>query len=146
MSEPSPKALEAAVRALSRRELSRAELVVRLARSGIDAADAECASAQLAEAGYQSDERTACERARVLAARLYGDLAIQADLGRRGIGDEEVEAAIATVGPELARAEALSSRAASPVKLSHMLRRRGYTDHTIELVMDSGLRFEGSQG
>ncbi len=84
MAEVSPHALEAGLKALSRRELSRAELMARLERSGIDAEDAERASSQLTEAGYQSDERTAAERARVLAARLQGDLAIRVDLRRRG--------------------------------------------------------------
>ncbi|HEU0303634.1 MAG TPA: RecX family transcriptional regulator [Gaiellaceae bacterium] len=146
MLEPSAHALDAAVRALSRRELSRAELILRLARSGIDATDAERASAKLAQAGFQSDERTACERARVLAARLYGDLAIRADLARRGIAEADIEAAIAGVTPEATRATALAARAASPTKLSHMLRRRGYAEDTIEQAMGGALRFEASQG
>lgn len=146
MAEPSAQAVEAGLRALSRRELSRAELILRLQRAGIGVADAERASAELARAGYQSDERTACERARVLAARLYGDLSIRADLRRRGLGDEHVEAALESVTPELARAEALSARSTSATKLAHMLARKGYTDGTIEHLLGRALRFETSQG
>ncbi len=93
--KPSPHALEAGLKALSRRELSRTELVARLERSGIDAEEAERASSQLTEAGYQTDDRTAAERARVLAARLQGDLAIRVDLRRRGIGDVDIDSALA---------------------------------------------------
>ena len=109
--EASPQALEAGLKALSRRELSRAELVARLERSGIDSEDAELASSQLTQAGYQSDERAAEERARVLAARLQGDLAIRVDLRRRGISEVDVDAALEGIDPELARAEALARKA-----------------------------------
>ena len=108
--EASPQALEAGLKALSRRELSRAELVARLERSGIDSEDAELASSQLTQAGYQSDERAAEERARVLAARLHGDLAIRVDLRRRGISEVDVDAALEGIDPELARAEALARK------------------------------------
>ena len=69
MEKASPRALETGLKALSRRELSHAELVTRLERSGIDPEDAERASRELTEAGYQSDKRTAEERARVLGMR-----------------------------------------------------------------------------
>ena len=111
MAEASPQALEAGLKALSRRELSRAELVARLQRSGIDAEDAERASSQLAEAGYQSDERTAAERARVLAARLQGDLAIRVDLRRRGISDVDIDSALESIAPE-----ARAGRGAGPAR------------------------------
>ena len=100
--EASPQALEAGLKALSRRELSHAELVARLERAGIDPEDAELASSQLTQAGYQSDERAAEERARVLAARLHGDLAIRVDLRRRGISEADADAALDGIDPELA--------------------------------------------
>jgi regulatory protein len=135
VSEASPDALEAGLRALSRRELSRVELVARLERSGIRPEDAELASSQLTQAGYQSDERAAEERARVLAARLHGDLAIRADLRRRGISEIDVDAALDGIEPELARAEALARKAGDPARLAHTLHRKGYTDDTIELAL-----------
>jgi len=137
VSEPSQEALETGLKALARRELSHSELVARITRSGIDPVDAEVAASRLAEAGYQSDERTACERARVLAGRRYGDLAIRTDLGSRGIAESEIEQAIAGVEPEIARAEALSRRGGNAAKLAQALRRKGYTEDTVEAALRS---------
>jgi regulatory protein len=140
MDGASPQAVEVGLKALSRRELSRAELVARLERAGIDREDAERTSSQLAEAGYQSDERTATERARVLAARLQGDLAIRVDLRRRGIADDDVDAALEGIDPELARAEALARKAGDPAQLARALHRKGFTEDTVE----AALRIAGS--
>ena len=115
--------------------MSHDELVARLERSGIDREDAERASSQLAEAGYQSDERTAAERARVLAARLHGDLAIRVDLRRRGISEIDVDAALESIDPELARAEALARKAGDPAQLARTLHRKGFTDDTVEAAL-----------
>jgi SOS response regulatory protein OraA/RecX len=141
VAEASPQALEAGLKALSRRELSHAELVARLERSGIDHDDAERAILELTEAGYQSDERTAGERARVLAARLHGDLAIRVDLRGRGISEADVDSALEGIEPELVRAEALGRRASGAAQLARMLHRKGYTDDTIEAT----LRISGLQ-
>ena len=132
MAEASPHALEAGIKALSRRDLSRAELVARLQRSGIDTEDAELACMQLAQAGYQSDDRAANERARVLAARLQGDRAIRADLRRRGLSEVVIDSALEGIAPELERAEALARRAREPAQLARTLHRKGYTEDTIE--------------
>jgi regulatory protein len=133
--EPSPEALETGLKALSRRELSRAELVARLERSGIDPEDAELASSQLTRAGYQSDTRAAEERARVLAGRLQGDLAIRVDLRGRGISEVDVDAALAGIDAEPARAEKLARRAGEPAQLARALQRKGYSDDTIEAAL-----------
>jgi regulatory protein len=133
--EASPHALEAGMKALSRRELSRAELVARLERAGIEPEDAERATAQLAHAGYQSDGRVAEERARVLAARLHGDLSIRADLRRRGISEDDLDAALMSIGPELARAEALARKTESAAQLARALHRKGYADDTVEAAL-----------
>ena len=140
--EASPQALEAGLKALSRRELSHAELVARLKRSGIDSEDAELASSQLAQAGYQSDERAAEERVRVLAARLHGDLAIRVDLRRRGISEVDVDAALEGIDSELDRADALARRSASAEQLARALHRKGYTEDTIEAALRTAGRQE----
>jgi regulatory protein len=139
MAEASPHALDAGIKALSRRDLSRAELVARLQRSGIDPEDAELACAQLTHAGYQSDDRAASERARVLASRLQGDRAIRADLRRRGLSEVVVDSALEGIAPESERAEALARRAREPAQLARALNRKGYTEDTIE----SALRTSG---
>ena len=141
MEKPSPRALEAGLKALSRRELSHAELVMRLERSGIDREDAERAGTQLTQDGYQSDERTAKERARVLAARLQGDFAIRVDLRRRGISDVDIDSALESIGPELARAEQLTRRTRDATQLARALHRKGYGDDTVE----TALRIAGLQ-
>ena len=140
--EASPQALEAGLKALSRRELSHAELVARLERSGIDSEDAELASSQLTQAGYQSDERAAEERVRVLAARLHGDLAIRVDLRRRGISEVDVDAALEGIDSELDRADALARRSASTEQLARALHRKGYTEDTIEAALRTAGRQE----
>jgi regulatory protein len=132
MAEASPHALEAGIKALSRRDLSRAELVARLQRSGIDPEDAELACMQLTHAGYQSDGRAANERARVLASRLQGDRAIRADLRRRGLSEVVIDSALEGIAPELERAETLARRAREPAQLARALSRKGYTEDTIE--------------
>lgn len=142
MAEPSPQALAAGLKALSRRELSREELVVRLERAGIDPEDAERAISQLTAGGYQSDERTANERTRVLASRLYGDLAIRDDLERRGLAEESIECALADIEQELSRATLLARRVHGATRLARALQRKGYTQDTIE----AALRMSEEQG
>jgi regulatory protein len=134
-------AYEAGLKALSRRELSRAELMGRLERSGVDPEDAAKASSRLAEAGYQSDERTASERARVLASRLYGDVAIRVDLTRRGISEADIESALDGIAPELERAERLARRTREDARLGRALHRKGFTEDTIA----ASLRIPGMQ-
>jgi regulatory protein len=141
VAEASPKAYEAGLRALSRRELSQDELAAKLERSGIGLEEAERAISQLTAAGYQSDERTAHERTRVLGSRLY-DLAIRDDLERRGIADENIDSALANLEPELSRATALARRADDTMQLARTLQRKGYTQDTI----DAALRTPESQG
>jgi len=135
VAEPSSRAVEAGLKALSRRELSRDELVAKLERSGIDPEDADRAISQLAAAGYQSDQRMAHERTRVLASRLHGDLAIRDDLERRGIAEESIDAALADIEPELSRAAALAQRAGDVTRLARTLQRKGYTQDTIEAAL-----------
>ena len=142
MAEPSAQALEAGLKALSRRELSREELAARLERSGIEPVDAERAISQLTAAGYQSDERTASERTRVLGSRLYGDLAIRDDLERRGIAVESIDAALADIEPELPRAMILAQRSGDVTRLARTLQRKGYAPDTIE----AALRMSEEQG
>jgi SOS response regulatory protein OraA/RecX len=93
------------------------------------------------EAGYQSDERTAGERARVLAGRLQGDLAIRLDLRGRGISEADIDSALERIGPELERAEQLAQRAQQVTQLSRTLHRKGFGHDTIE----AALRISGLQ-
>lgn len=142
MAEPSESALRLAVKALSRRELSTAELTARLARAGIDADDAEAAVEHLREAGYLSDARAASERARVLAARSLGDAAIAADLARRGVPRDEIQIALDDLAPEPERAQELVRRYVDGGSLARALRSKGFSGDTIEAVLASAVADE----
>ncbi len=129
----------AAVKALARRELSGAELVEQVTRAGFSPDDAARVLAELREAGYQSDERAARERARVLAGRNAGDAAIRADLRRRGLAPETFDPIIKELPPELERAEALAARIGRGRRLVATLDRKGYSEETIWAVAGGGI-------
>lgn len=131
-------ALGAAGSALARRELTRAELSERLQRRNIAPRDREEALAAVARAGLQDDRRVARARAEQLAARGYGNLAIRADLERRGLPGDDIEAALATLEPELPRALRFSARRDDAVRAAHALARRGFDEETVEAFIAGG--------
>lgn len=128
-------AVDVATRALARRELSAVELRVRLGRAGFSEDEVERAINQLREAGYQSDERTARERARTLSERCLGDAAIVVDLRRRGIPQDAVDEIFDDLPPEGARAERLAARVGSGRRLVDALRRKGFSEDVIAAVI-----------
>ena len=136
---PEQKSLQLALSALARRELSVAELIERLERAGVDAEGCQELVTELAEAGYVSDQRAAAERARVLAERGNSDAAIRADLARRGIGADIADEALQGLGPEHLRAEALARRFGDGRRFALVLRRRGFSQETIEAVAGAGV-------
>ena len=127
-------ALGIAIRALARRELSVVELSARLERAGVPVDEREATIAHLCESGYLSDERAARERARILAERVRGDAAIRADLESRGISETAIEAALATLAPESVRVEGLAVRIGRSPRLGQTLRRRGFSEETVDRV------------
>ena len=107
--KPTAKAL--AVRWLARRDLSRAELALRLRRRGIEEAEVTRALDELASLGYLSDARYADA---VVAQRKgrFGKRAIAHALAERGIrGDDATKALAQLAGSdELGDATALWQR------------------------------------
>src|SRR5439155_18864377 len=95
---PAPDALDVAVKALARRDLTEREVVERLTRLGVPADSRADAVARLRQAGYLDDARVAAERAARLADRGSGDSAIRADLMRRGVPAEGVTPTLAGPG------------------------------------------------
>jgi SOS response regulatory protein OraA/RecX len=89
---------------------------------------------RLERAGYVDDRRVAEARAAALAGRGSGDALIRDDLGRRGIGDDLAEAAIAALEPELVRAERVLARRGGGPKTVRYLASRGFGEETLEVI------------
>ena len=81
------EALEAAVRTVSRRDVSAGRLRQRLDARGIAPQEAVAAVETLSAAGVVDDERLARSRARALAERGWGDAAVAARLEHEGSGE-----------------------------------------------------------
>ncbi len=132
-------ALRLAERALARRELTAEELRRRLRRAGVSEETIDRTLSRLAETGYLSEERAASERARVLCRRGYGDAFLRADLKARGAPAEAVEAALAALPPEEERAAAAWLRLGGGAEGLRALRRRGFSEETVERVAGSAV-------
>lgn len=124
-------AFGAVVDALARRDLTAAELEERLARAGFDADARADAIARAGAAGYLDDERVAFERARRLAERNSSDAAIRAELERRSVPDEVVEAALGAVASEEERAVRLSQRLGGGRRAARALLRKGFPEDLV---------------
>jgi regulatory protein len=133
--EPAKDPIELAARALGRHERSRRELDDRLARAGIGEAAREQALEALERFGYLDDARVAASRAETLASRGQGDEAIRVDLEQRGIDPVLAEEALAGLEPEAARAAALVERLGRTAKAAAQLRRKGFSEDSVESAL-----------
>jgi SOS response regulatory protein OraA/RecX len=129
------EALEAGLRALERRDLSRARLEERLRRRRPGSGAAEEAVATLEEAGLLDDARLAHTRAQGLAARGWGDAAVAARLGQEGLPAEDVRAAVAELLPEEERARAVAGSAPDRRRAWALLARRGFSPESAEAAL-----------
>ncbi|MBN1530068.1 MAG: regulatory protein RecX [Thermoleophilaceae bacterium] len=105
MADPVPdlaeieKALGYAHRSLARREQTVAEIRGRLERRELSAATVEAVLAELSATGLLDDARFACRfAADKRELDQWGTRRIVEDLERRGVGREEIEAAVAESG------------------------------------------------
>lgn len=87
-------ARERALKLLSRREHSAAELAFKLQRRGAEADVAQSAVAKVRDAGLQSDDRYAEMLVRNRAEQGYGPLRIRAELAAAGIAEAIARAAL----------------------------------------------------
>ena len=87
---PALDALDVAVKALAKRDLTEREIVDRLTRHGVPEHSRADVVARLRQAGYLDDAKVAAERAARLAERGSGDAAIRAEVakGCRWLGVE----------------------------------------------------------
>jgi len=129
------EALEAAVRTVSRSDVSRRRLRQRLDARGIASPEAEAAVETLASAGVVDDERLARARARSVAERGWGDAAIAARLEQEGLPSEAVTLAIEELPTERERALALVAGEADRLAAWRLLGRRGFAAETVEDVL-----------
>jgi len=125
------EAMSSAARALVRRDLSERELSERLARSRVAPGVRGEVVARLAVAGAIDDERVARTRAEQLAERDSGDALIRHDLAGRGIAKELIEAALADLEPEHARAARVLRERGSSLKTARYLARKGFSEDSI---------------
>ena len=132
---PRRTALEAATDALARRDHSTNGLVGYLAERGIDVDEAKQAVDRLAAAGYIDDARVASVRAESLAARGYGDAAIRADLGSRGLAAERIEAAIGDLDLEASRARSIVERDGGTARTARRLIAKGFSEDAVEAAI-----------
>jgi len=130
-----PTALEAATKALARRDRSAADLTAYLERRGTAPEEAGRAVERLREAGYVNDARYALARAEVLAGRGFGDAAVRFVLERDGVAADEVEAALATLIPERERALELLHLAKTPPAAVRRLAAKGFSAESIEAAV-----------
>ena len=93
---PPQTATQRALGLLTRREHSRRELERKLTARGVDAGEAQAAVAKLADAGWQDDGRFGESLVRSRAGSGYGPRHIRAELGTHGLGDEAIDAAMAS--------------------------------------------------
>ena len=139
-----------ALRLLSRREYSRAELARKLAAAG-DSAGAPHAPDELAAlldsletAGLLSDTRYATSRMHARGTRL-GDARLKNELRQQGIADETIAAALEQMPDEAVRARAVWSRrfGVAPAdrsewaKQARFLQSRGFSVSTIRQLLGS---------
>jgi len=126
------RAEDVAVRALARRDRSRASLEARLARAHVPAGDRADVLARAERMGLVDDVRFAGARAQQLAERGAGDLLVLADLDRQGVDERVARAAVMALDPEVERmARIVASRGATSRTLRY-LASRGFSDETLE--------------
>lgn len=125
------RALGVAGRALSRRDLSTSEVAARLERAGVPDPVAADVGRTLERVGALDDARVAAGRVASLAARGWGDAAIEAKLAAAGLDEALVREALAEAEPERERAKRLAAGTGDPAKLARRLASRGFAAETV---------------
>lgn len=138
-------ALEAATKALARRDRSAASLAEYLERKGAAPDDARLAVERLREAGYVDDSRYAAERAAVLADRGFGDEAVRFELERDGVARDQIAAALLALEPERDRALTAIRQARSPFAAIRRLAAKGFSADALEAALAEARLDSGSE-
>ena len=126
------RAENVAVRALARRDRSRASLDVQLARARVPAGDRAGVLARAERTGLVDDARFAATRARHLAERGAGDLFVLADLDRQGVDEQVAREAVAVLEPEVDRAARIVATRGATTRTLRYLASRGFGEEALE--------------
>ena len=132
------EALDAAARALTRRDRSEADVLEVLRRKGVSENEAVEAVETLRRLGAVDDERFAVAGAASLAERGYGDAAIAFRLEREGVSRELAERAVSALEPETERARQLVARRGATTKTARWLASRGFAQDSVEAAIAEG--------
>lgn len=128
---PEIDAVEAALRVLTHRDLSAADLERRMAGRGYGEAERAEAVATLERTGIVDDRRYAESRARTLAERGAGDALVRHDLDGAGVAPELVEEALTLLEPERDRAQRIVERRGAVPRTARYLASKGFSDDAI---------------
>ena len=126
------RAVDTALRAVSRREQSTAELDRRLRERGFAPGLREETLNRLEHVGLVDDERYAMRRAESLSERGHGDEAILWRLERDGVARETAAKAVAALPPERQRARLVVAAQGTGVRTARELARRGFGEDAVE--------------
>jgi regulatory protein len=126
------RAVDTALRAVSRREQSAAELDLRLERGGFAPGLREETLNRLERVGLVDDERYAIRRAESLSERGHGDEAIRWRLERDGVAVETASRAVAALPPERQRARLVVAARGGGLRTARELARRGFGEDAVE--------------
>jgi regulatory protein len=126
------RAVDTALRAVSRREQSTAELDRRLRQRGFAPGLREETLNRLERVGLVDDERYAMRRAESLSERGQGDEAIRWRLERDGVPGETAAKAVAALPPERQRARLVVAAQGTGLRTARELARRGFGEDAIE--------------
>jgi regulatory protein len=125
------RAQQTALRALARREHSRATLAARLERAGVRGEELHATVADASRVGLVDDARFAESRAQALAARGAGDLLVLDDLVQSGVDETTAREAIATIEPEAARASRIVASRGATIRTLRRLASRGFGEESL---------------
>lgn len=142
MPDPSVALRVAALRLLTRRDHSRAELQGKLAAQAETEEQLEKVLDALQSEHLLSDQRYASQRVLARAGR-YGNARLKQELRQSGVSDDDIVAALPEGGDETARCRAVWARkfhelpqsAADRAKQMRFLQYRGFSGEAIRRVM-----------
>ena len=126
------RAVDVALRAVSRREQAAAELDLRLRHRGFAPGLREETLNRLERVGLVDDERYAMRRAESLSERGHGDEAIRWRLERDGVAAEIASKAVAALPPERQRAQLVVAARGAGLRTARELARRGFGEEAVE--------------